>query len=113
MKSLNLLVAGLLASAVSIELGRAQEVVNRFNSAPEVSQWRYDFGGATRVDSWDPTQDANGNPASGSWKIDITFNSSLGGNNKLAETTDRWYPGLNGATNQSMDLDHKYDRVQD
>jgi len=113
-RGLKLAALGLLALPLSFGLGRAQEVVNRFDTASEVPYnppqgWRYDFGGAGFANSWDGTQDANGNPLSGSMKVVISFNSSLGGNNKLAETTDRWYPGLNGADYSSLDFDIKID----
>jgi hypothetical protein len=89
-------------------------VVNAFDNASEVipasaPNWRYDFGGAGFVNSWDGTQDANGNPNSGSLKVVISFNSALGGNNKLAETRDGWYPGLNGADYSSLSFDIKID----
>src|SRR3989442_401490 len=113
-RSLKLAALTLLALPLSIGLGRAQVVVNRFDSASEVlpasaPNWRYDFGGAGFANSWDGTQDANGNPASGSLKVVISFNSLLAGNNKLAETRDGWYPGLDGASYSSLDFDIKID----
>lgn len=88
---------------------RADILVNNFNSASEVAQWRFDFGNVAHAESWDSATDANGNAASGSWKVTLTFNSALGGNNKGAYTTDRWFPGLDGSTLANLQFDLKID----
>ena len=113
-RGLKLAALGLIASAASIGSGSAQEVVNRFNTASEVPYaapvgWRFDFGGAAGSVSFDGAHDANANPLSGSMLVTINFNALLGGNNKAAFTTDRWYPGLNGAAYTSLDFDIRID----
>ncbi len=101
--------SGLLALFVSLGLGRAQLIVNGFDTASEVSQWRFDYGINTTTWTFDATRDANGNPNSGSMRVDIPFSSALGGNNKAALTTDRWFPGINGASFTSLQFDIRID----
>src|SRR5579859_7632669 len=77
---------------------RADVVVNRFDTAAEASQWRFEFGSVGNTMAWDPTQDADGNPNSGSLKSTFTFDATLGGNNKGAITRDLGSAnGINGA----------------
>ena len=64
------------------------QVVNQFNNASEVGQWRFDFGSAGHTTVFDPTMDANGNASSGSMKVTLTFDPALGGDNKAAYTRD-------------------------
>lgn len=101
--------AAIAATLCSLLTARADILVNNFNSASEIAQWRFDFGSAAHVESWDSTTDANGNPGSGSWKVTLTFNTALGGENKAAYTTDRWFPGLNGSTLANLQFDLKID----
>jgi hypothetical protein len=58
---------------------------------------------------FDPTLDANGNASSGSMRVTLTFNSSFGGNNQGAYTTDRWFPAINGAGFTSLQFDLRVD----
>ena len=102
-------ILGLIGLAVAPRLTVGQEVVNRFDTAGEAGQWRFDFGIGSTSWSWDPTLDSLGNAASGSLKVTIPFQASLGFNNKAALTTDRWYPGLNGASYTSLDFDIRID----
>lgn len=87
---------------------RADLVVNQFNDASEVSQWRFDFGGVTQSATFDPTMDANGNANSGSVKITLGFSSTLADNNKGAFTHDFAMP-LNGANFTGLQMDVKID----
>jgi len=84
-------------------------IINQFNSASEVSQWRFDFGGVTHTESFDPNVDGNNNPASGSMKVVLGFSSSLSGNNKGAYTRDAFFPGVNGANFATLQFDVKVD----
>jgi len=97
-----------MALALSLCPTRADVIINQFNSASEVSQWRFDFGGVTHTEAFDPTQDANGNLASGSMKVVLGFSTALGGNNKGAYTRDL-FPGLDGTTFSSMQMDVRVD----
>jgi hypothetical protein len=82
----------LSASGLAVLLGWAAlaggQVVNRFDSASEVGQWRFDFGNVGHTAVFDPSMDAGGNPNSGSMKVTLNFDSTLGGNNKGAYTRD-------------------------
>jgi len=83
--------------------------INQFNSAAEVSQWRFDFGSATHSGVFDATTDANGNAASGSMKVVVGFNTALGGENKVAYTRDAFFPGADGSQFSSLQMDLKID----
>ncbi len=101
----------LLAFNVSTQT-QADIIVNQFNNATgaaEVGQWRFDFSSVGHTAVFDSTLDANNNPASGSMRVDLTFNSSLGYANQGAYTTDRWYPGLDGTTLGTLSFDLRID----
>jgi hypothetical protein len=102
--------AALAGTALALSLcpTRADVIINQFNSASEISQWRYDFGSATHSAVFDPNQDANGNSASGSMKVTLGFNTTLGGENKVAYTRDI-FPGLDGTAFSSMQMDVRVD----
>jgi hypothetical protein len=96
----------------SASAGFAQNItISTFDNAGSITAWRYDFGlpAASYTASWDPTQDSHGNAASGSMKVTINFDTTQGGNNKLALTDDAFYPGLNGAPYTSLQFDLKID----
>src|SRR5260370_29779575 len=95
-----------LTVALSVRPTQADVIINQFNSASEVSQWRFDFGNVTHTEAFDPTQDANGNAASGSMKVTLGFDATLGFNNKGAYTRDI-FPGLDGTTFSSLQMDVK------
>jgi len=84
------------------------QIINRFDAAPEVGQWRFDFGGVTHTEAFDSAVDANNNPASGSMRVTLNFNTGLSGENKGAYTRDL-FPGLNGATFSGMSMDVRID----
>jgi hypothetical protein len=92
------------------ELARAQVVINRFDSASETSGWRYDFGGvADRTIEFDPSMDADGNPASGALKFTMVFNAAtFGGNNQIAFTRDI-FPAINGNELERLQMDVRVD----
>jgi hypothetical protein len=96
----------LAVSAGSVDA--ADTILNRFDSASEVGQWRFDFGSVTHTETFDSTADANGNAASGAMRITLGFNAALGGDNKGAYTRDL-FPGLDGTTFSSMQTDVRVD----
>jgi len=90
----------------SFNNGQGHTVLNRFDTAAEVSQWRFDFGGVAHTESFDALTDANGNPGSGSMKVTLSFNSVLASENKSAYTRDAFFPaGVNGAAFSSLQMD--------
>jgi hypothetical protein len=100
---------GALVLAVSVgPVHAADTIINQFSTASEVGQWRFDFGGVTHTEQFDPATDANSNPASGSMRITLGFDAALGGNNKGAYTRDL-FPGLDGTTFSSMQMDVRVD----
>lgn len=106
MRALCAATAGVLALGIAPAL-RADQVVNQFNTADEAAQWNFEFGSVGHDLSWDPSFDANGNPASGSLKVTFTFDATLGGDNKGAITRDLGSAaGLDGTkfTGISMDI---------
>ena len=77
----------------------------KFNTADEVSKWRFDFGGVYQSAVFDPTVDADNNAQSGSMKISLDFNSdTLMGNNKGAYTHD-FNPGLDATEFSGLAMD--------
>ena len=83
-------------------------VVDRFDDGLLAAFWRFDYGGVTSLLQFDPTQDAAGNPASGSLKTTLGFNADFdtNGNNKGAITLDLPSP-LAGAAYLTMEMDVK------
>jgi hypothetical protein len=103
--------AALGALVLAISAGpvhAADGVINLFNNASEVGQWRFDFGGVSHNAVFDSAMDANGNPASGSMRVDLGFNTALGGDNKGAYTRDI-FPGLDGSTFSALQMDLRID----
>ena len=82
----------------------AQLVLNRFDAAAEATRWRNDFGIASTL-SFDATRDAAGNPSSGSLKVETTFSSTAGGENKTAITTDAFASPTNVSGYASLEAD--------
>ena len=82
-------------------------IVNRFNTTNEVSQWRFDFGGVTHSELFS-TDDANGNPLSGSLRVTMNFPAG-NGDHKGAYTRDAFFPGVNGSGFTGLQFDVKVD----
>ena len=101
--------AGLALGFSFAPIQAADGNINQFNSASEVSQWRFDFGQVSHTAEFDATMDANGNVASGSMKIVLGFNTALGGENKAAYTRDAFFPGVNGAEFLNLQMDLRID----
>src|SRR5216683_2368603 len=97
-------VAALAGVALAIGPASAQIVLNRFDTDAEVSNWRVDFGGVAHSAVFDGTMDADGNITSGSMKVTLTFDTTLGGNNKGAYTRNI-NPALDGAVLQRLQMD--------
>ena len=83
-------------------------VVDRFDAASEVGNWRYDFGlpPANLSLSFDSTMDANNNPSSGAMKASILFDATQSGNNKMAFTID-FFPAADASVYSTLDADFK------
>jgi len=96
--------AALAGLALAIGPASAQVVLNRFDTDAEVSNWRFDFGNVAHSAVYDATMDADGNATSGSMKVTLTFDSTLGGNNKGAYTRNI-NPALDGALLQRLQMD--------
>jgi len=94
--------------AIPAARARADVILNQFNDASELNKWRFDFGSVSHTAVFDPTVDANNNPTSGSMKVTLGFNTSLGGDNKGAYTRDI-FPGLDGTTFTGLSMDVKVD----
>ena len=77
-------------------------VVNKFDSAAEIGDWRFDYGGATQTKSFS-TDDAAGSATSGSMQLDMTFG---GANQQYAFTNDEFGTGTD-LSNQRLDFDAK------
>ena len=79
-------------------------VINRFDSAAELSKWRYDFGLPATL-SFDASKDAGSNASSGALKVETTFSATAGGDNKSASTTDAFFPARDVSGYSSLDVD--------
>src|SRR5438270_3216692 len=94
------------ATMLGARSANADLVINKFDTAAEVNQWRFDFGGVTSNTVFDPSTDADNNPNSGSMEVTFTFDATLAGNNKGALTRDiAPDPGLNGANYTGLSMD--------
>jgi hypothetical protein len=93
------------ASFTVVAAARADNVINLFDSASEVSQWRYAFGGANHVESFS-TDDAGGSATSGSMDMQLTFDGG-GTNQGFAYTRDAFFPATDLSGYASLDFDVK------
>ncbi len=79
----SILFAGLVLAASTGVSSATEIILNQFNSAAEVSAFAYNnWNGSPGNVTFDATKDANGNPASGSMKMQITYQA--GGSNGCA-----------------------------
>lgn len=79
-------------------------VLNRFDSAAEVSRWRHDFGLPATL-SFDAARDAGGSASSGSLKVETTLSTTAGGDNKTAITTDAFATPTNVSGYTALEAD--------
>jgi hypothetical protein len=80
--------------------------VSRFDAASSRTGWRADYGGATNLIAFEPSQDASNNLSSGALKIVVGYNAALLGNNLAAITYDL-PSSLSGTNFLSLELDLK------
>lgn len=95
-------VALCLATAVAAQ---ADELVNDFGDG--LQSWRFDFGSPiTPSLTRDASEGSPGN-AAGALRMDMTFVSSQGGNNRFAFTGDLFFPGRDLTGFESLKYDLK------
>lgn len=84
----------------------ADIVVNRFNSAAELSTWRYDFGAGGGTYGWNSAEDAGGGMGLGSLQLNMPFPG-----NAHAFTTDAFSSpvDLSGPSFTQISFDLKVD----
>lgn len=80
-------------------------VVNRFDTATEINDWRFDFGGVTQTKTFSTDNAGGGGPASGSMEVALTF-PAPNGDSKGAYTNDEFFPGRD-LTGYMLDFDVK------
>src|SRR5258708_30070569 len=76
-RGLQLVVLAGLAAALSVRPTQADVIINQFNSASEVSQWRVDLGQVTHTQGVHSTPDANGQSRSRSVKVPLGVVATL------------------------------------
>ena len=69
-------------------------VVNRFDTAAEINDWRFDYGGVGQLKSFSTDNAGGGGPGSGSMEVALTF-PAPNGDHKGAYTNDEFFPGRN------------------
>ena len=80
-------------------------VVNRFDTAAETNDWRFDFGGVAQTKSFSTDNAGGGGALSGSMEVAMTF-PATNNDHKGAYTNDEFFPGQNLA-NYMLDFDVK------
>jgi hypothetical protein len=83
----------------------ADVVISRFDTADDVSKFRFDFGSVPHTESFDPTVDADMNSKSGSMKISLDFNSDMYGNDNKAAYTHDFFPGIDATKYDGFAMD--------
>lgn len=86
---------------------RAGMIVNRFDQASEVGQWRLDFGSAAVTQTWDPSENADAGAGYGSLKLTVSFDAALGANNQFALTREYAFPATNLSQFSRIQMDVK------
>ena len=98
-----------VASAVALTcaaVAKADVVVNSFDSASEVPQWRFDYGNPDSHTESFSTDDAEGSPTSGSLDIQFNINTTTQAEYS-AYTRDAFFPGFDATPFVSLDMDVK------
>jgi hypothetical protein len=95
----------LVGVAAAPAVARPTFVVNRFDTAAEINDWRFDFGGVGQVKSFSTDNASGGGPGSGSMEVALTF-PAPNGDHKGAYTNDEFFPGQNLA-DHVLDFDVK------
>ena len=93
----------LLAGATA--LAQPTLVVNRFDTATEINDWRFDFGGVAQTKSFSTDNAGGGVPLSGSLEVALTF-PAANNDSKGAYTNDEFFPGRD-LTGYMLDFDVK------
>ena len=99
----SVLVFALAAGLAAPDLGQGL-ILNQFDTAAEVSKWRYDFGLPATL-GFDAARDAGGSASSGSLKVETTFSTTAGGDNKTAITTDAFSSPTNVSGYTALEAD--------
>lgn len=109
------MVAVLAAATLPIlapELSAADSYTNAFDTADSINGWTHWWGAAMETREFDPTMDADGNPNSGSMKVQVPYSRANGGDNQFSMwgsfsgSPGTWTQPLDGTayTNLSMDI---------
>src|SRR5688572_10832761 len=98
------------AAAITLIVGAAALaqptiVVNRFDAATAINDWRFDFGGVAQTKTFSADNAGGGGPTSGSMEVALTF-PATNNDHKGAYTNDEFFPGQNLA-NYMLDFDVK------
>jgi hypothetical protein len=104
------LIALTLLAAIS-----ARAYTNSFDTASSTNGWVHWWGGARENVFFDPTVDADGNPASGSMQVSVPFSRSLGGDNQFSMwgsfsgIPNSWTARLDGSQYAKLEMDIFWD----
>jgi hypothetical protein len=98
--------AALCAAAAFVQSVKADNIINTFDSAAEATQWHFAYGGANHTEGFS-TDDAGGNPTSGSLDLGLTFDGTGGANQSFAYSKDAFFPATDLSGYLSLDFDVK------
>jgi hypothetical protein len=102
--------SALFAAAVD-----ARAYTNGFDTASSINGWVHWWGGAVETVAYDTTKDAGNNPGSGSIRVEVPFNRSLGGDNQFSSwlsfsgTPNSWTARLDGTLYSHLEMDIFWD----
>ena len=103
-----------MAATVAASIS-AHAYTNSFDTAASTNGWVHWWGGARESVLFDPSLDADGNPASGSMQITVPFSRSLGGDNQFSMwgsfsgIPNSWTEELDGTKYASLEMDIYWD----
>src|SRR6185503_2716761 len=103
-----------MAATVAASIS-AHAYTNTFDTAASTNGWVHWWGGAREGVLFDPTLDADGNPASRSMQITVPFSRSLGGDNQFSMwgsfsgVPNSWTAELDGTKYASLEMDIYWD----